>query len=96
VSGAGGRPLRIDPEFHALIAPLRPDERALLESSIRAQGVRDPLVVWQGVLIDGHNRHEIATRLGKPYQVVERTFESRDDTVASRKRTDEARLTLMR
>lgn len=73
--------VRIDPEFRALIPPLQPEERAQLEANIAAEGVRDPLVAWQGVLIDGHNRHEIATRLGKPYQVIERTFDSRDDAV---------------
>ncbi len=73
--------VRIDPEFKALIPPLQPEERAQLEANIAAEGVRDPLVAWQGVLIDGHNRHEIATRLGKPYQVIERTFDSRDDAV---------------
>lgn len=73
--------IRIDPEFRDLIPPLRPDERAQLEANIAAEGVRDPLVVWQGTLLDGHNRYEIATRLGLPYQTVEREFESRNHAV---------------
>jgi N6-adenosine-specific RNA methylase IME4 len=70
--------IRIDPEFRDLIPPLRPDERAQLEANIAAEGVRDPLVIWRGTLLDGHNRYEIATRLGLPYQIVERDFDSRD------------------
>lgn len=73
--------LRIDPEFQALIPPLRAEERAQLEANIAIEGVRDPLVAWQGVLIDGHNRFEIATRLGKPFQVVAKDFATRDEAV---------------
>lgn len=58
---------KIDPEFQSLIPPLTAEERAGLEESIAREGVRDPLVVWieQDILLDGHNRHEIASRLGK-------------------------------
>lgn len=70
--------IRIDPEFRDLIPPLRPDERAQLEANIASEGVRDPLVIWQGTLLDGHNRYDIATTLGIPYQTVERQFESRE------------------
>jgi N6-adenosine-specific RNA methylase IME4 len=72
-------PITIDAEFQALIPPLRADERAQLEANIQAEGVRDPLVVWRGVLLDGHNRFEIATRLGLPYQTVERGFGTREE-----------------
>jgi N6-adenosine-specific RNA methylase IME4 len=72
-------PIRIDPEFQALIPPLRPEERAQLEANIAAEGVRDPLVVWDGVLLDGHNRYEIATRLGLPFAVVAHEFATRDE-----------------
>ena len=71
--------LLIDPEFQAMIPPLRAEERTQLEANIVADGVRDPLVAWQDVLIDGHNRYEIATRLGLPYQVTSMDFATRDD-----------------
>jgi hypothetical protein len=71
--------LLIDPEFQAMIPPLRAEERAQLEANIVADGVRDPLVTWRDVLIDGHNRYEIATRLGLPYQVTSIEFATRDD-----------------
>ena len=70
--------LRIDPEFQALIAPLQPDEHEQLESNLVAHGCRDPLVVWRGVLVDGHNRYEICTRRKIAYRTVEMALASRE------------------
>lgn len=63
----------IDPEFKAIVPPLRSEERAHLEASLAAEGCRDPLVVWRGrnVLLDGHNRYEICTSLGIPFRTTE-------------------------
>lgn len=65
--------LKIDPEFRAQIPPLLEEERAELERSILDEGVRDRLVVWagHGILLDGHNRFEIATKHGIAFDVVE-------------------------
>jgi SAM-dependent methyltransferase len=62
-----------DREFQAIIPPLQPEESAALEASIKQHGCRDPLIIWAGhdVIIDGHNRHEICTRLGLPYTTWE-------------------------
>lgn len=68
----------IDPEFQALLDPLEPVERAQLEANIVADGCRDPLVLWGDLLIDGHNRHEICTRLGLPFGTVGMDFADRD------------------
>jgi N6-adenosine-specific RNA methylase IME4 len=67
----------IDSEFKALIPPLAADELRQLEENILRDGCRDPLVLWDGILIDGHNRHEICTRHGLPFETVEIQFESR-------------------
>ena len=56
--------LTIDREFRDLIRPLMKDEYRYLESNIVADGCRDPIIVWKGVIVDGHNRYEICTRLG--------------------------------
>jgi N6-adenosine-specific RNA methylase IME4 len=69
--------IQIDAEFKALIPPLAPDELAQLEANILCDGCRDPLVVWGDILIDGHNRHEICTRHGLPFETVQIQFESR-------------------
>jgi N6-adenosine-specific RNA methylase IME4 len=69
--------ITIDPEFKALIPPLAADELRQLEENILRDGCRDPLVVWNGILIDGHNRHEICTRNGIEFRVRCIDFESR-------------------
>lgn len=83
--------ISIDPEFRSLIPPMSPEERAQLEANIEAHGCREPLVVWvqpslstdssdyQQILLDGHNRLEICTRLGIDFDVDEYEFDSRDE-----------------
>lgn len=52
--------LIIDPEFRDKIFPLSEDEFKKLEENILADGeVREPLVVWNDTIIDGHNRWKI-------------------------------------
>lgn len=73
--------VRIDPEFRSLIPPLTAEERAGLEEDIKRDGCRDRLIVWQeeGILLDGHNRFDICTSNGIPYEVTLESFASRDD-----------------
>ena len=61
----------IDPEFQALIPPLAPDERGQLKRNLERDGCLDPLKVWNGVLLDGHNRLEICDELGIECSVQE-------------------------
>jgi ParB family chromosome partitioning protein len=72
--------MRVDDEFRALIPPLQDEELRLLEQSIVDDGCREPLAVWAeaGILLDGHNRYDICTRLGLPYEVRELSFDSRE------------------
>lgn len=52
--------LTIDPEFAGKIPPLREEEMKQLEENILADGVViNPLIVWNGVIVDGHNRYHI-------------------------------------
>ena len=54
------RTLHIDPEFKAQIPPLTQDERKQLEENILAEGeLLAPILVWNGTIVDGHNRYEI-------------------------------------
>jgi N6-adenosine-specific RNA methylase IME4 len=62
--------LTIDPEFQKWIAPLAPEELAQLEANLVADGCRDPLVLWRGVLLDGHNRYEICQRRNIKFETV--------------------------
>ena len=52
--------LSVDPEFESKIPPLREEELKQLEENILADGVViNPLIVWKGIIVDGHNRYRI-------------------------------------
>ena len=73
--------LKIDKEFKTLIPPLSPKEYEQLEANIIADGCREPIVIWNGYIIDGHNRYEICKKHHIGYKVKEMSFESRDEAV---------------
>lgn len=64
--------ITINEELRKFIDPLTEGERALLERSLLAEGCRDPLVLWGGILIDGHNRYEICQRHGIAFNTVQK------------------------
>jgi hypothetical protein len=77
--------LRVDPAFKALCPPLQPSERVQLEANLLVDGCRERLIVWREppdgrwLIVDGHNRFEICTRLGIPFGTVELLLEYRDE-----------------
>lgn len=76
--------LRIDPEFESRIPPLTDDEFQQLEENILADGVIiSPIVVWEGVVIDGHNRFRIVEKHSHiSFTTCERQFENRYEALA--------------
>ena len=93
------------PELQSLIPPLKQEEKEQLESNLLANGIKDPLTVWETtsavvrsgldsksasiqpldgltddskvyILIDGHNRHDLAEKHGLDYRI---NIESFDD-----------------
>lgn len=73
----------VDKEFKGLLPPLDAETYSALEAElIRDGGCRDPLVIWNGLLIDGHNRHEICRRHGLIYDVVVKEFGCRNAVMA--------------
>jgi len=73
-------------EIKKALFPLREEELAALESSVLAEGIRDPLVVWpkEGklILVDGHCRYQLAQKHNLPFKVVERNFASLEEALA--------------
>ena len=70
----------IDNEFESLIPPLTEDEYKLLEESILTEGYHawEPIVTWNGTIIDGHNRYHICDEHGIKFTTKEIKFDSRD------------------
>lgn len=54
--------LKINPNFKELIPPLSQEEYTDLEELIIKEGIRDAIITWSGVIVDGHNRFEIAKK----------------------------------
>ena len=60
--------LQIDKEFAEKIPPLTKEEYEQLEANILADGVViNPLIVWNGVIVDGHNRYRILQHIRKSH-----------------------------
>lgn len=74
--------LKIDREMQRLIPPLSNAEYEILEKNILRDGCRDPICVWQGVILDGHNRYEICNRHGITYTTVSVDLVNRDAAIA--------------
>lgn len=69
----------IDKEFESLIPPLSSEEFQQLEENCVKEGIRDALITWNGVLIDGHNRFKIAAKHGLPWNEKKMEFADRDE-----------------
>ena len=67
--------LRIKPEFEHLIPPLSAEEFEELRESINTYGCRDPIVVWNDFIIDGHNRMKICQEFGLPFNTFDMSFD---------------------
>ena len=63
--------INIDEEFKSLIPPVSDEEKEQLAANLLSDGCRDPLVVWKGTLLDGHNRYEICQEYGLEFQTIE-------------------------
>ena len=80
----------IDPEFQKVFAAKEAEQYEELKESIRNDGVRDRLIVWDemNILLDGHTRHQIYEELRKelgeefrikPPKIIMMSFANRDD-----------------
>ena len=53
--------IKIDAEFQGKIPPLTFEELNQLETNILREGrIINPIILWNGTIVDGHNRFTIA------------------------------------
>ena len=71
----------IDEKFKRILPVLSEDELASLERSILKYGCIEPLILWNNVLLDGHNRLEILKRHELPIKTVSLELSSREDAL---------------
>ena len=76
--------LKIDPEFEKVIPPISLAEFVQLEENILTEGqILTPIAVWNGVIVDGHNRFKILQNYPHiPYTIKEMKFENRYEAIA--------------
>lgn len=73
----------IDSEFKNLIPPMKPEEFQGLKESIINNGYDDffPIITWNNIIIDGHNRYSICKELNIEFPVLEKEFDSRFEVI---------------
>lgn len=69
----------IEPEFEKLCPPLQKDEYDQLEKNIVADGCREPLICWNFILVDGHNRFKICKKNGIDFEITHKNFVDDND-----------------
>lgn len=75
--------LNIDPEFRDKVPPLTETELKTLEENIVKDGrVLVPIITWNNIIVDGHNRYGIVQKHPEiPFDVVERDFADRYEAI---------------
>ena len=57
--------LKIDPEFQSKIPPLQFEKEQQLEQNIITEGrLLNPIITWNGYILDGHTRYRILKKHG--------------------------------
>jgi hypothetical protein len=74
--------LKIDEEFKNLIPLLSQNEYEKLKQNLISEGCREAIAVWNGIIIDGHNRYEICHNINISFEVLEMDFNKRDEVIA--------------
>ena len=70
--------MKINDEFKAIIPPLTNDEFSQLEKNCIKDGILETIKTWNGFIVDGHNRYEIAQKNNLTFDTLELEFESED------------------
>jgi len=71
--------IKINEDFKKLIPPLTQEEYKQLEDNILKEGIREKIITWDGYIIDGHNRYEIAQKWGLDCQSESMHFKDEDE-----------------
>ena len=73
--------LKINPEFEKLCRRLSTDEFDRLEKNIIECGCLDPILLWNGFIVDGHNRYTICKKHNLEFRIKSLAFDTKDDVM---------------
>lgn len=71
--------LQIKEKYKKLIYKIDNDEFKDLENNCIKEGIREPIITYNGFIIDGHNRYEIAQKHNLDYKTIEMQFDTETD-----------------
>lgn len=71
-----------DRVFLSLSVPTGPERERELEKSLLQDGCREPIIVWDGVIIDGYKRHHICVAEAIDFSVKEMDFPSEEEAIS--------------
>jgi DNA modification methylase len=70
--------VKIKEEFKKLIPALTKEEYKQLENNCIAEGIREKILIWNGFIIDGHNRYEISLKWDLEIQTETKHFQDEE------------------
>lgn len=73
--------LNIDPQFRFLKYPISSTDSDFMEENIFDNGCKEPILIWDKTIIDGHKRYDICRRWRIPFRVKDITFTSRQEAI---------------
>ncbi len=76
------RKLQVDQEFSSLLPPLSEKEFNDLEKSLVEHGYEGPAIqLWNGVIVDGHNRYYLCRKHNIEFKTENIEFENREEAM---------------
>lgn len=73
--------IETDRDFIRLCIPASDDDTERLELSLLRQGCLEPIITWNGIILDGHKRYRICSYEGIDFEITEMNFNSREEAV---------------
>ena len=70
--------IKIKEAFKKLIPALTKEEYKQLENNCIAEGIREKILIWNGFIIDGHNRYEISLKWDLEIQTETKHFQDEE------------------
>ena len=75
--------LKIDPEFQGQINPPSSDEQQLEQNILEERRLLNPIITWNGYIVDGHTRYRILKKHQFiQFEVIEKDFANRYEVLA--------------
>jgi site-specific DNA-methyltransferase (adenine-specific) len=73
-----------DKEFEAFSIPISSEAEEELGKDIAENGIKEPLVVWKGILVDGYKRLRISEELKLEFKTINIDFQEKEEVIRFR------------